>query len=132
MIPGTGRNPLYWIAGDDLGRHVAAAFRDSSLENRDYNIEGREALSIREAAGRFTKALGKRALKLSIPLSMLGCLARRNEALDDFHRLILHTEQLPEEVQSRETWELLGEPRMSIEDYVEYMLECNDIPRKSF
>ena len=34
------------------------------------------------------------------------------------------------ELRARESWEDLGKPAMTIEDYARYMLETADVPRK--
>jgi len=131
-------NPLYFVAGDDYGRIVAAAFKNPAIQNRTFVVQGLEALDFEQAVKRFFAAEldkgyidKKRSLQvLHIPMLIPWMLAPFVPLMKDMHRLHRMAQMNVEEFVSKDTWSELGKPQMKVEDYVNYMTETGDIPEK--
>ena len=127
---GRQANPRYWIAGDDFGRQVAAAFRKENCRNRTFNIQGCEPLTFREASLRFTRAFDPGIRVVSLPFWPLKLAVFFKLARTDVVKVMEYTDSNPERLQSEETWKELGRPQMTIEGYANYIRETGDLPTK--
>lgn len=109
----------YWIAGSDFGQQVARSFGLPQAANREYYIQGPEAIAYDGAAVRFARALHKSPLVVRIPLwvARLGGLFSRQL---DFNARIMQTVlAYPEEFKATATWDDLGRPATTIEQFAE-------------
>lgn len=120
--------PLFWVSGDDMGRWVAKALGEPRLHNRVFNVQGPEAVGFRRAAERFIRAydpsirIKRQAL---LPLMMGGIFSG---GLRQFSTLMRMTRKESRGFISEATWDLLGAPTLTIEDYVEYIHTTGDMP----
>ncbi|GAX60438.1 nucleoside-diphosphate-sugar epimerase [Candidatus Scalindua japonica] len=127
-----GHQPFvrYWIAGDDYARQLVDLFQKPACWNKMFNIQGCKALTFREAALRFAKAFDPRIKVISIPLLALRIAVFFRLARPDAFKSMNIANNIHEPFQSLNTWEELGRPRMSIEDYVHSIRTTGDIPRR--
>lgn len=129
MMMGKPRYPLYWLAGDDYGRVVAEAFKKNKI-NRTFNVQGSTPITFQDAAVQFINEYNP-ALKIStVPLLFLKAAGLFSEKMKSLSRLMQFYQDHKEEPISEETWDELYKPRMTIKEYVEYMLRTGDIPSK--
>ncbi|MBK9119464.1 MAG: NAD(P)H-binding protein [Phycisphaerales bacterium] len=122
--------PLYWIAGDDYARQVAAALASPRAENQIYNAQGPEPLTFAAALARFAAAYRPQLRLIRIPrlaLRLGGLVLPAARYLD---RLLTVTERHGGAFRAATSWEQLGRPTMSVEDYVAYIAHTGDLPRK--
>jgi len=127
-----GKQPFarYWIAGDDYARQLVNLFQKPACWNKTVNVQGCKALTFREAALRFAKAFDPRIKVVSIPLWSLRIAVFLRLARPDTFYSMKYANRNYEPFESRETWEKLGQPGMTIEDYVSTMRTTGDIPAK--
>ncbi|MHC4218443.1 MAG: SDR family oxidoreductase [Planctomycetota bacterium] len=131
IIPKLPPEPIYWIAGDDYARQIAAALRTDKAANRTYTIQGADALSFREAARRFGTAWRHGAMPvIEIPLWLLRPVAPILVDIRYLLDLLRVTLETNTGFEARESWDDLGEPSMAVEDYVRYMRKTGDVPHK--
>jgi uncharacterized protein YbjT (DUF2867 family) len=120
----------HWIAGDDFGRQVVAAAQREASANRVYSVQGPTAMdlpgAVREFAGRWSPRLRIMPMP-AIARKALRAVVAPLAYLDD---LLEYYTRVERGQVSRETWEELGTPRMTIEEYVEYSNRTGDVPRK--
>ena len=128
-IMGKPPHPSYWISGDDYGRMVAEAFR-KDLTDRTFNAQGTVPLTFDEAAKLFIKAFRPELKITHVPLFMLKVGGLFNQQMKSLLRLFQFCRDNIEQLDSDEAWEELYRPRMTIGEYVEYMLRTGDIPSK--
>ncbi|PKK83779.1 MAG: hypothetical protein CVT49_07105 [candidate division Zixibacteria bacterium HGW-Zixibacteria-1] len=128
-IMGRPPHPIYWIAGDDYGRMVAEAFR-KNLVNRTFNAQGSTPLTFDQAAEKFILAY-KSAMKIiHIPLFVLKAGGLFKPQFKDLSKLFEYCTKYAEKLESESDWNELYRPRMTVEEYVEYMLRTGDVPSK--
>lgn len=130
ILPRTPAVPLYWIAGDDYARQVATALRTDRAVNRVYSIQGPQALTFDEAAERFSRADPGHPRVLRLPRWMVAGAGVLSPPARYLGELLTFTFRWNVGFQAQAAWDDLGEPTMTIEDYVRYMERSGDVPRK--
>lgn len=123
LVPRMPGVELFWIAGDDYGRQVAAAFRSDTAENKTYVIQGPEALSFDGAVRRFVTAYDPALRIKHVPLGILRVGGWFNSELRFLRALMIFTRDHHLGFHATAAWRELGEPVMRIEDYVRYARE---------
>lgn len=131
VLPRTPARPIHWISGDDYARQVAAALRAPAARNRAYVIQGPQPLTFRQAADRFAAAWRPRPLRVvEIPPALVRAVAPFLADARYLLDLIEVTFETNVAFEADDAWADLGKPTMTIEGYVESMLETGDVPRK--
>ncbi len=120
----------YWIAGGDYADQLGVSFQKPACWNRIFYVQGCEALTFREAALRFIRAFEPSIKILSIPLWTLRIAVYLRLARPDAFKSMEYSNRNQEQFQSWQTWEELGRPKMTIEDFVCYMRTTGDIPQR--
>ena len=69
-IPGSGKNLIQPVYVKDLANAIYRAANSEKAEEREYNISGSEAVSFNTLVESIAELLGKRIVKIPIPLAM--------------------------------------------------------------
>ncbi len=72
---GRGRNPINFVAADDVATFVALAVRDSSLRSETIEVIGPENFGMRDFVKTITDVTGKSGSVSAVPLSALRVLS---------------------------------------------------------
>jgi len=129
MIFGKQPYKWRWMAADDYGRMLAAAFK-KGLRDKIVYVQGVENCTWDDAAKRFLAAYAPSAKISHIPLGMLKAMGWFIPALQELYPLYWLMNRMEEPFKGPETWDTLHKPALTIEDYVQYMKETGDVPRK--
>lgn len=131
VMLGRGHHRNYWIAGSDFGRQVAKAFALPQAENREYFVQGPEPMTYDGAAVRYARALHRSPLvvRVPLPLARLGGLLSR--PLDFNARIMQTVLRYPEEFKAGTTWDELGKPTTTIEQFAEQQRAPATVPTGS-
>ena len=122
-------HPFHWLAADDLGRYLAAAYETDAALDRRLFVWGPEALSIQDALRRYCAALDPEIGEpRSIPFwfgRALGSITR-----DESLKLAVAVYEMYEQVggdggDPAETYELLGRPQTTLETWVDRRRRAN-------
>lgn len=117
-LAGESRAKMWFIAGQDYGRQVAQALQRTSAENREYVIQGPEALTYEEAENRFVRQYSRQKLiPLKAPMRALQFLGRFNRTIDYGAHIVEALNNYPEQFDAGKTWAELGKPALTIDDY---------------
>lgn len=131
LLFGKQTNPLYWIAGQDYARMVSSAFKKfDQCKNRIFNIQGSEPLTFEEAAQRFINAYQPTIKITHVPLWVLKIPASFSPTAAFLLDLMKAYETHQESLKSENAWQDLGYPTMCIEDYVTYLKNTDELPKK--
>lgn len=115
---GKMKYPVWMIAGADYGKQVAKAFELESSANKDYWVQGPEALDFAQAGERFVKACTKEPLKTATaPMMLFKILGLFVRPMNYISKIMEALNNYPEKFVSQPTWDELGKPNMKIEDY---------------
>lgn len=117
-LAGRSRHKMYLIAGDDYGRQVVRAFELDKGDNV-YAVQGKEGFTTDEAAALFAQHYT--AVKLSVsslPMGILRFLGLFSRRFDYVAHIVHALNEYPEAFQAETTWKELGEPRLTLLEYI--------------
>jgi nucleoside-diphosphate-sugar epimerase len=81
VVPGNGRSLIQPVHVDDLADAIVAASRATAAERREYDVSGREPLSLDATIDAAARAVGKRRTKIHVPLAPVAAGLALFEAL---------------------------------------------------
>lgn len=118
QLAGKSLFKMYYISGEDYGRQVANSYKILKEENRDYPVQGLNAYYADDAANIFIKFYKKQKLKIQkIPLLLLRFMGRFNPKFFYISKIMEALNNYPEKFQSEFTWNELGKPILSLEEF---------------
>ncbi|MEO5996692.1 MAG: NAD(P)H-binding protein [Chitinophagaceae bacterium] len=118
LLAGKSKAPMWFISGEDYGRQVAWSFRKLTIENREYPVQGLEAFTFDQAAAIFKSSYLKANLRiLKAPLPFLELFGNFNRNAQYGYKIMQALNNFPEKFESQQTWEELGKPTITLEDY---------------
>lgn len=117
-LAGRSRHKMYLIAGDDYGRQVVRAFELDNGDN-DYAVQGKEGFTTDEAAALFAQHYTAAKLSVStLPMGILRFLGMFSRRFDYVAHIVHALNEYPEAFQAETTWKELGEPRLTLLEYI--------------
>jgi uncharacterized protein YbjT (DUF2867 family) len=118
MLASGSKAPMYCIAAKDFGKQVARAFALPATENKEYNVQGEIPYTWDSGAKVFVKHYKKRKLHImKAPMGLLKFLGFFVPIVHYGYKILLATNNYVEEPVSRYTWQDLGKPAISLEEY---------------
>ena len=122
-IIGNHRHPVYFTNTLDLSRVISNAIGNEKAYNQAFTIQGTEGLSFPEAAKRFVNIYNPKIHVSEYPLETIKHLGLPNKEYEDFmEHMLTYVEQLCEEQVSGPTWEVLGKPEFTIEEFTKTLI----------
>ena len=118
-IMGKPTEKAWWISGEDFGRTVAAAFNLDKAKNKEYAVQGIEALTIDEACQIVVENYAKKKLTIShAPMGLFKFLALFVSDLKFVTKLMDVMYANVEPFESQKTWDELHKPTISVATYI--------------
>ncbi len=121
MVIGHLLTPYHLFAADDMGRMVSVAYRSSAAEGRCLYVYGPEAVMLKDAVGRYARALDPDAGDVSVmPIwkaKLIGLLTG-NRRLRFAAGLMSYFEKVGEPGDPTEANELLGPATTTLEEWI--------------
>ena len=108
--------PVYWLACDDYGKMVVKAFREG-FENKIWPVQGENPIGFEEIARKFIELHDKNIKIRKVPMFMVKIMSMINPEMDTIYYLVRHLERNPEQFVSRQTWDELGKPETTLEQW---------------
>jgi uncharacterized protein YbjT (DUF2867 family) len=122
---GRPRHANWWISADDFGRQVARyaqMLAPDDTGNRTFVIQGPEGDTYEEAARRFVAAYRPERLKVGhAPVPLLRLVGRFVPELRYAVEISRAINNTPETFAAQETWNELGRPELTIEQFAAAM-----------
>lgn len=119
---GKPKHQNWWVAAEDFGRQIVTHLNALPNESREYAIQGPEAMGYDEAARRYAAAYRAEDLKVAYApewiLSLIGRFVRPLGYAVNISRVI---NRFPETFEATATWDELGKPRITVEDFARAM-----------
>lgn len=128
-ITGTNLEP-YWIAGDDYGRMISAALSDDKGVNETIPVQGRNKLSLHDAARQFIEAYDSSIKTARVPFWTLKLAAPFSAQVNEFVSLLKFCRNYTEPTPDPVVWKKYAEPVMDIKAYAAYVHRTGDFPQK--
>lgn len=125
-----GDTPLHWISGADYGAQVRAALMNGLGQGSVIPVQGPDAATMRDAIVRFARACSPRLRVVQTPYAALRAASLVHPRARYLRELLAETFAYATEFRASQTWETLGRPTMTIEDYARSIAQTGDWPRK--
>ncbi|MBN2357659.1 NAD(P)H-binding protein [candidate division KSB1 bacterium] len=120
-LVGRAQYPQHWIAGEDYGHQVVRAF-ESKFVNREYPIQGPQALFPEQAARIFIKHYTREKLTVRrSPMALLKFIGLFNANLNYVWHYMEALNKYPEKFEAKQTWKELGIPETTIDMYAKQL-----------
>lgn len=117
-IMGTSNEKSWWIDAEDFGKQVANAFKTEKSLNREYSVQGLEALTTAEATKIFVKNYSKEKLTIAkLPMGIAKFLSIFVKPLRFVVPLITVMNNNKETFEAQKTWDELGRPTITVEKF---------------
>lgn len=118
-LAGVSKHKMYLIAGADYGRQVVRAFELNNGSN-EYIVQGREGYTANEAAALFAAHYkGAKLTVARLPFGILKFMGLLSKRFNYVAHIVEALNNYPEQFASESTWQELGEPKLSLMDYVQ-------------
>ena len=115
---GRSEAPMWFIAGSDYAKQVVRSFEIAENENKEYTIQGPEALKADEAARIFIANYKKKKLSiLKAPMWVMKFLGIFIQKFNYGWHICEALNKYPEKFDSQQTWNELGKPVTRLADY---------------
>jgi len=111
---GTYKTPMYWTNTNDLADYITLSIGNENTFNKDFAMQGEEAMFYFDAAKKYVelKNLNVNVINPPVPEKELG----------PFGDMLRYFENFEEEFCAAETFEILGKPKLSIEEAINTIL----------
>lgn len=117
-LAGVSKHKMYLIAGADYGRQVVRAFELNNGSN-EYVVQGRDGYTADEAAKLFTEYYtGSKLSVATLPFGILKFIGRFSKRFNYVAHIVEALNNYPERFAAERTWQDLGEPQISLMDYI--------------
>lgn len=118
LVAGKARYPMHWVSARDYGRQVAAALQRPAAANREYVVQGPQALTSVEAARELARHHGRRRLWVAYaPLGLIRLYGRVLPRMNYGAHIIEALNEMPEPFQAEDTWRELGAATETLRDF---------------
>jgi len=110
LVFGKYKTPMYWTNTTDLADYITASIGNEGAYNKDFAMQGTEALSYANAARKYVelKNLSLSVIEAPVPEKDLG----------SFGDMLRYFENFEEQFCAQETHEFFGEPKLSIKEAI--------------
>lgn len=115
---GKSTEKAWWIAGEDFGKQVANALKSELSLNREYPVQGLEALTMVEAAKVYADNFSSEKLSVAnLPMGMAKFLSLFIKPLKFVVPLMEIMNSNKETFEAQKTWDELGKPTITLNQF---------------
>ncbi|MEN0061136.1 MAG: NAD(P)H-binding protein [Myxococcota bacterium] len=117
MLLGTYPRPFYFTNTTDLADHVRQAMANPRALNRDFAVQGSEALHVDDAAARFVAVTSPKMQIRRIPLWAASAMSVFMPTLRMPVAMTKYLLSFPDKLLAEDTWEVVGRPNLTLERF---------------
>lgn len=122
-IIGNHQYPVYFTNTSDLAENISNAIGNEKAYNQAFTVQGIEGISFPEAAKRFVSIYNSKIQVSEYPMETIKHIGLPSKEYEDFmEHMLTYVEQLREEQVSEYTWEILGKPQFTIEEFARSLI----------
>lgn len=113
----TIKYPIYWIAGKDYARMVVKAIKENTGENKDYIMQGPEAVTMHDALVRYSRTFTPNLTISETPIGLIKIIGIFMPKFKIIGMMGEYFKDFKEEFIAEQTWGELGRPTLTIENF---------------
>ena len=112
-------SPVHWIAAADYAEMVSKAYKITASENKTLYVYGLEKISLLDALKTYCTIVRPDVKVITMPIWMMKMMAvfSRNAELKDVTNLMAYYENITEEADPSETYQILGTPTTTLPEW---------------
>lgn len=118
-VIGNHIHPIWFTNSSDLADLVFNAIGNDAAKNKEFAVQGRQAMTYSEAAKEFLGTFAPEAEVIQLPMEAIGDMGLPEEQAIFIEHVLTFVQQLREEQVSGETWKVLGTPKHTISSFAE-------------
>ena len=123
-IIGEHKHPVFFTNTIDLAENIYNAIGNEKTYDQSFTVQGREGVSFPEAAESFLRVYNPNIKVSEYPMETIKHIGLPSIEEEQFmEHMLTYVEQLKEEQVSEPTWEVLGKPKLSIEEFAKTLLK---------
>ncbi|MFC5284964.1 SDR family oxidoreductase [Pedobacter alpinus] len=117
-IFGKSNQKIFWISAQDFGKQVVKSFKVLTDENREYQIQGFDAHTYKEAVEVFKSYYIKKPLIIiKMPMGILRLLGKGSTKFNFVYHIAEAINKHPQKFDAQFTWDELGKPTETLKDF---------------
>lgn len=109
--------PFYFTNSYDLADQALSAFGNSVAHDRDFALQGPDAIRLEDAAARFVALVAPGMRVRQVPLAVATAMSWVVPELRMPVALTRYLRRFPDHLLAEETWEVLGRPTFTLESF---------------
>ena len=118
LLSGESKHKQYFIAAQDYAKQVIKSLKVLNKENKEYVVQGPEALNSDEAIAEFKRNYsGGRLFILKAPPELVRFYGSFAQKMDYGYHVIQALNNYPEKFEADNTWKELGQPTITVKDF---------------
>lgn len=114
---GNASTNFYWISANDYAKQVLNAINNPKAINKHYPIQGLEGLSPQEAFKLFIEHYDQTLQVKSFPLWMVKVIGLFSPKMKFLGHMFSYFDNTPDPFYAEETWQELGKPTTTIQEF---------------
>ena len=114
---GNAPTNFYWITANDYAKQVLNAINNPNAINKHYAIQGQTGLSPQEAFKLFIENYDETLKVKSFPLWMVKAIGLFSPKMKFLGHMFSYFDNTPDPFYADETWQELGKPTTTIEEF---------------
>lgn len=115
-LAGTSKYKMFLIAGEDYASQVVNSFNLTHTK-QEWKVQGKEGFTA-DTAAHYYSNLDPKVQVIKAPLFILKLAGLFMNKFNYGYHIVNALNNYPEVLEAQKTWEILGEPQMSFEDYI--------------
>ncbi|MEM9633526.1 MAG: NAD(P)H-binding protein [Pseudomonadota bacterium] len=116
-VIGNHVHPICFTNSSDLADLVFNAIGNDAAKNKEFAVQGQQAMTYTEAAKKFLAVYAPEAEVIELPMEAVGQMGLPEEQAAFIEHVLTFVQQLREEPVSAQTWEVLGAPKHTIASF---------------
>lgn len=122
-IIGSHKHPVFFTNTSDLAEHISNATGNRQTYNQAFTVQGVEGISFPEAAKRFVSIYNPKIHVSEYPMETIKHIGLPSKEYEEFmEHMLTYVEQFKEEQVSESTWDILGKPQFTIEEFAKTLI----------
>lgn len=117
VLAGKSKCKQWFISAEDFGKQVAKSFMILQSENHEYTIQGPEAFLTNEAAEIYIKNSKEKLTLSRAPIGLLKFIGLFSNKVSYGYHIITALNNYPEQFESKDSWEELGKPNLTLKQF---------------
>lgn len=117
LLAGESKHKQYFIAAADYAKQVVQSYKLELTGMQDYTVQGTTGYTTDEAVELFKQNTASKLITLRAPLGLIKFYGRFIPKMNYGYNILEALNNYPEKFEAETTWQQLGKPKISLEEF---------------